>query len=358
MLTPATRLHRFRWFARRLADGYLVVHPPNLLYLVGFAGSSGVLAITGRMAALFTDGRYRQQARREVIGARVSVAPGDPLQAAAGWLRTQRLARLAYEEHRLTVSQFEWLRRWLGPAVELVPGRRLVERLRAVKDAEEIARLRAGVEVTARVFDEILPHVRPGVRELDLAAEIEYRLKQHGASGPAFETIVASGPRAALPHGRASLRRLAKNELVVFDMGAILDNYHSDMTRTVYLGVPSTRVKKAYRAVQDALARAHASVRAGVTGAQVDAAARACLRRRGYGRYFVHGTGHGLGLEIHEEPRLGKNVKNRLAAGNVITLEPGVYLPGWGGIRIEDVVVVRRQGAELLTPLSPELLCL
>lgn len=358
MSIRSRRLDRLRRRALRPGEALLVTHLPNLLYLIGFRGSSGVLVVTGRAAALFTDGRYRLQGRREVIGAQVKITADDPLRAAALWLRPRRLPRVAYEEERLTVSQFSELRQVLGSEVELVPARNRVEELRSVKDAEEIARIRAGLELTARVFDEILPYIRPGVRELDLAAEVDYRLKQHGARAPAFETIVASGPRAALPHGRASGKRLAKNELVVLDLGAILADYCSDVTRTVYLGVPSARVKHIYRAVLDALARARDAVCAGVPAAQVDAAARACLARRGYGRYFVHGTGHGLGLEVHEQPRVSRNVATRLASGNVITLEPGVYLPGWGGVRIEDVVVVRRQQAETLTPLSPELVCL
>lgn len=358
MLTANPRLARFRRRAEREADAFLLTHLPNLLYLVGFRGSSAVLVITRRAALLFTDGRYRTQARQEVSGAEVRIVATDPLRTAVAWLARQRPRRVAFEAERLTVAQWSGLRQALGAGVELVAAKRRVEELRGVKDAEEIARIRASLELTARVFDELLPLIRPGVRELDLAAEIDYRLKQRGARAPAFETIVASGPRAALPHGRASLKRLAKNELVVFDMGAILCDYHSDMTRTVYLGAPSARVKQIYRAVEEALERARRAVRAGVPAGRVDAAARGCLARRGLGRSFVHGTGHGLGLEIHEEPRVGKNVKTRLAAGNVITLEPGVYVPGWGGVRIEDVVVVRRGGAETLTPLSTELLCL
>lgn len=358
MVTDSMRLSRLRRLALRDADALLLTHLPNLLYLVGFRGSSGALVVTRRVAVLFTDGRYRWQARREVSGAEVKIVSGDPFRAAAAWVRRQRPRRVALEENHLTVAQGEWLRQVLGAGVELLPGKNRVEELRAVKDAAEIARIRAGLELTARVFDELLPYIRPGVRELDLAAEIDYRLKQHGARGPAFETIVASGPRAALPHGRASLKRLDKNELVVFDLGAILADYCSDMSRTVYLGTPSARVKQVHRAVQDALARAREVVRAGVPASRVDAAARTCLVRRGYGRYFVHGTGHGVGLEVHEEPRVGQNVQTRLRAGNVVTLEPGVYVPGWGGVRLEDVVVVRRQRAETLTPLSPELLCL
>jgi len=358
MTADAERLARFRRRMRAEADACLLTSLPNILYLTGFRGSSGALVVTGREAVLFTDGRYRQQAREEVRGARVRITAADPVAAAARWLRARRAARVTYEPQAMTAAQFDEVRRILGARAELRPGKNGVEALRAVKEAEEIASIRAGVELTARVFEEVLPYVRPGVRELDLAAEIEYRMKQHGARGPAFETIVASGRRSALPHGRATRKRLAKNELVVFDLGAIVGDYHSDMTRTVYLGTPPARVKKLYNAVREAQASACAAVRAGVPAARVDAAARRCLARHGLGRYFVHGTGHGLGLEIHEAPRVGPKATGRLEAGNVITLEPGVYLPGWGGIRLEDVAVVRPRGAERLTPLSTELISL
>lgn len=358
MAADAERLARFRRRAGRVAEAHLLTHLPNLLYLTGFRGSSGALGVTPRAAVLFTDGRYRQQAREEVRGVRVSITAADPVAAAARWLGSQRVARVSYEPQAMTMAQFDQVRRALEGRAELRPGKNGVESLRAVKDARELAALRAGVELTARVFEEVLPYVRPGVRELDLAAEIEYRMKQHGARGPAFETIVASGRRSALPHGRATRKRLAENELVVFDLGAIMGDYHSDMTRTVYLGSPPARVKKLYNAVQEAQASACAAVRAGVPAVRVDAAARRSLARRGLARYFVHGTGHGLGLEIHEAPRVGPKSAARLEAGNVITLEPGVYLPGWGGIRLEDVAVVRPRGAERLTPLSTELISL
>jgi Xaa-Pro aminopeptidase len=352
-----TRVRRLRAQALREADAFLITHLPNLCYLTGFSGTTGVLALTASETALFVPPLYAQQARREAPSARIH-AGSDPLAAAAVWLARRRPARVAYEKSHLTLSQFETLRQALGPRVELVGLTNAVEQGRALKDKTEVASIRASVQVTARVFEQVLPLVRPGVRELDLAAEIEYRMKQQGARGPAFETIVASGPRAALPHGRATGKRLAKNELVVFDLGAILSGYHSDMTRTVYLGRPSARVKRTYRAVRDALERAREAVAAGVPASRVDRAARSVLTRRGLGRCFVHGTGHGLGLEIHEEPRVGRGADAPLAAGNVITLEPGAYIPGWGGVRIEDVVVVRRRGAETLTPLSTELLCL
>lgn len=357
MAPKSTRLDRLRRLVGREADTLLLTHLPNLLYLAGFRGSSGVLAVNREAAVLFVPGLYRLQAQEEVQLAQVEVAP-DPLQAAAAWVRRSGATRVAFEDQNLTVARLEQVRRVLGPGVELVAGRRWVESLREVKEPEEIARIKHSLKLTARVFEETLPYIRPGVMELELAAEIDFRIKQHGGQGAGFETIVASGPRAALPHGRATRKRLAKNELVILDLGAILEDYHSDMTRTVYLGTPPARVKRIYRAVREALERARRAVRAGVPASRIDAAARACLKRRGLAGYFVHGTGHGLGLEIHEGPRIARGVNTPLAAGNVITLEPGVYIPGWGGVRIEDVVVVRRQSVETLTPLSAELLCL
>ncbi|MGH9805150.1 MAG: M24 family metallopeptidase [Candidatus Acidiferrales bacterium] len=364
---PATpsRMERLRRLAGRHGsaglktgcDALLVTHLPNVLYLTGFRGSSGVLAVTQETALLFVPALYRTQARQEATEIELRVDP-DPLRGATRWLRSRRARRIAYEDLHLSLAQFELVRAELGPRATLQAGGRWVEQLRATKEPAEIACIRASQALTARVFEEVLPLVRPGALERDLAAEIEFRLKRHGAQKPAFDTIVASGPRAALPHGRAGGKRLKQNELVIFDMGAILSDYHSDMTRTVFLGDPPARVKQVHRAVQQALERARARVRAGVAARAVDAAARRLLEQEGLGRFFIHGTGHGLGLEIHEDPRVARTSDARLAAGNVITLEPGVYIPGWGGVRIEDVVVVGRRGAETLTPLSTELLCL
>lgn len=354
----SARRARLQRLLEGAVDALVVTHLPNLLYLTGFRGSSGALVVTRRRADFFAPAMYRLQARQQVVGARVRVGDGSPLATATNALARSKPGRVGYEEEHLSSAQLRFLRATLPGATSLMPLAGTVERLRAIKDGEEIDRIRSAQELTARVFTEVLPSVRPGVRELDLAAELEYRMKLHGARGPAFETIVASGPRSALPHGRASRKRLEKNEFIVFDLGAILNDYHSDMTRTVYLGRPSSRVIRAYHAVQQALERAREAVRAGVTAAQVDAQARRCLVRRRLGQYFVHGTGHGLGLEVHEEPRVNQEATVRLAAGNVITLEPGVYIPGWGGVRIEDVVVVRPNGYHSLTPLSSELLCL
>jgi Xaa-Pro aminopeptidase len=226
----------------------------------------------------------------------------------------------------------------------------LVEKLRAVKDQEEVARIRAAGRITAEVFEKVLEIVRPGVSEGDLGAEIEYLMRKQGAQGAAFETIVASGLRAALPHARPSRKLLTENELVIFDLGAILGNYAADMTRTVHLGPPSRRVRRVFNVVAEAQAKAVRSARPGVRAGDVDAMARGTLAAHGLARFFTHSTGHGVGMETHELPRLGRGEKTRLQAGHVVTVEPGVYLEGWGGIRIEDTILVGPDGPELLTP--------
>ena len=224
------------------------------------------------------------------------------------------------------------------------------------KDAAELAVMRRAAVLVGEVFESVLKLIKPGVRENEISAEIEYQMRKGGASGPSFETIVASGPRAALPHARPTGKRLRKNELVVLDLGVILGHYCSDMTRTVHLGRASQRVQGWYRAVQEAQEAGVAAVKAGVTCGDVDAAARGVLKRHGLETWFVHSTGHGLGLEVHEEPRIARDQATRLEPGNVITIEPGVYVEGVGGIRIEDDVAVRPGGREVLTRVKRDLI--
>ena len=225
-----------------------------------------------------------------------------------------------------------------------------------VKSAREIAVIRRSVDLNSKAFEAALRVVHPGrTREVDLAAEIEYRMRKLGAERPAFETIVASGARSALPHAQPTQRILGKNELLLIDMGATLDGYASDMTRVVFLGRPGSRIKRVYRAVLEAQLAAIEAVRPGVTAASVDRQARLALRPEKLDKAFVHSTGHGLGLEIHEAPRLGKSDRTHLQEGMAITIEPGAYLKGFGGVRIEDVVVVTKTGCEVLTPTSKEL---
>ena len=230
----------------------------------------------------------------------------------------------------------------------------MVEDLRIVKDSGEIDWIRKAGKLTAEVFEEVRGKIRPGVRESDLAAEVEYRMKRKGAQGVAFETIVASGARSAWPHARPSSKLLKENDLVIVDLGAILGGYAADMTRTVYLGQPGRRVQTLYNRVLEAQECAIQAARAGRLTGEVDAAARKVLERRKLDRYFTHSTGHGVGLEIHENPRVGRGGKSRLEKGCVITVEPGVYLEGFGGVRIEDTVLVTDGEPEILTPASKD----
>ena len=216
--------------------------------------------------------------------------------------------------------------------------------------------MRKAAILAGHVMEKAIRLLKPGVRESDVAAEIEYQMKKLGASGPSFETIVASGKRAALPHARPTSKRLKKNELVVLDLGAILGHYCSDMTRTVFLGRAPRRIREWYQGVNQARAAAVAAVKPGITTGEVDAAAREVLKKLGLDQYFVHSTGHGLGLEVHEDPRVARGQAIRLAAGNVITIEPGVYVEDVGGIRIEDDVAVRSQGSEVLTRTTRDLI--
>lgn len=336
--------------------GLVVGHLPNLRYLTGFTGSNGLLLLTSRHALFVTDGRYSVQALQEVRGVEVKIAPGSLLNAIGQRLRALGRAKVAIEGNSLTINQKTALAAASGTKSTLVCTSGLVEQLRCVKDSKEITRIRGAAKLICRVFNQVLPLIRPGIRENELAAEIDYQMRKLGASGPAFETIVASGPRTALPHARPTQRRLRKNELVLLDMGAILGGYCSDLTRTVYLGKAPEAVRTRYHAVLQAHGAACRSVRAGATAGDVDKAARTSLAEAALDEFFVHSTGHGIGLEIHEHPRVAKGQPAKLQAGNVITIEPGIYLPGIGGIRIEDDVLVTPKGSQILTPASRELL--
>lgn len=335
--------------ARAGADALVVTHLPNILYLSGFSGTAGVLVVQSDRLTLFTDGRYAIQAREEAHKVRVCISRGPLLKAVGGHLRKWGAARAAFEPQWLSVAEKRTLQRAVGKRIRWFGLENGVAQLREVKDAEEISQIRRAARLGCEVFAEVLAAVKPGVRELELAAEIEYRMRRKGASGLAFPTIVASGARSALPHAQPSQKRLRGNELVVLDLGAILGHYCCDLTRTVYLGRAPAKVRGWYRAVQEAQDEARAALQAGVAAGKVDVAARRVLKRFGIEQHFIHSTGHGLGLEVHEEPRLAKGQEKIIQAGNVVTLEPGVYVEGIGGIRIEDDIAVLRRGTESLT---------
>lgn len=336
-------------------DALLVSHLPNIFYLSGFTGSAALFLITGPRATLFTDPRYTIQAAEETA-AHVEIVRGSLIAAAGRWLARSRASRIGFEAARVTLSQKLALDRPLGRRVCWISWDGKIEAARAVKDAEELAVMREAAQIACTSWEEILPLIKVGVREIDLAAELEFRMRRKGASGPAFDTIIGSGPRGALPHAPASARAVGKNELVVCDLGAILRRYSSDLTRTVFVGRAPTEIRRWYNTVLAAQTAAREALRSGVGAHRVDAAARKVIDGAGLGKRFVHSTGHGLGLEVHEMPRLAKGEEQVLNAGMVVTIEPGVYVEGKGGIRIEDDALVTADGAEYLTHANRELI--
>jgi Xaa-Pro aminopeptidase len=343
--------------ARRLGlDCLLVTHPANWCYLTGFTGEAGVLVVSAAGATLITDGRFTTQAKEESPGIRVELQSGGLYSSVGAWLKGNKMRRAGYDPDQWIMSQWKALRTACGAKCRLIEASGVVEGLRMKKDVQEVAAMRKAAILAGEVLEGALELLKPGVSESEIGAEIEYQMKKRGASGPSFETIVAFGERAALPHARPTAKRLRKNELVVLDLGVILARYCSDITRTVHVGRASKRTRNWYRAVQEANQAATAAVREGVSCGEVDAAAREVLKKSGVEKYFVHSTGHGLGLEVHEAPRIARGQSIRLQAGNVITIEPGVYIESVGGIRIEDDVVVGVRGSEVLTRVSRDLI--
>jgi len=361
----AGRLRRLRYgMEENDLDLLLVTHLPNIRYLCGFTGSAAALMVADRGSILFTDGRYRTQAREEVKGAnvehvRIVITRKSPLVAAAEWLAEHKRGSappcVGFEPESISAGMRDRLASVLKGRARLRSAPPLVERARMVKDADEILRIRRAVDLGASLFRIAREKIRPGVSEVEVAAAMEYEARCAGAEGMSFPTILASGSRSAIVHGRASNARIPRQGFVVCDFGVILTGYCSDRTRTVHVGRPSGEARTLYEAVLEAQQAAISVVRPGVTAAEIDRAARAVLRKRKLARYFTHSTGHGLGLEIHELPRLAAGQTQKLEPGMVITIEPGAYVAGKWGVRIEDVAVVTSSGCEVLMPTDKEL---
>ncbi len=329
----------------------------NIRYLTGFSGSSAVVLLSAKETILYTDPRYELQAAQET-GGRVKVVRGPLWPEVVKSVKQRRLTQLGVEAEALPQAEYARIGEQLGRGVRLSDVSGLAERLRAVKDAGEIEAIRRSVEVCDRAYLETVKQIRVGISEREIAAELEYRMRRLGAERPAFETIVAAGARSALPHAQPTGSRVRADQLVLVDMGASLEGYASDMTRMSHTGRPTSATKRLYAAVLEAQLAALDAVRPGATCAGVNRAARKMLQRHGYAEFFVHSTGHGLGLEIHEAPRIGRRVKEALEQNMVITIEPGAYIPGRGGVRIEDTVLVTARGAEVLTAVPKGLLVL
>jgi Xaa-Pro aminopeptidase len=337
-------------------DGLLVTHLDFVRYLTGFTGSAGLLVLLPNSADFLTDSRYAVQAKQQVKWAKVTIVTGGlldslkTLKSVAG-----RNKRLGYPGEYLTVTNRERIAKAIPEAL-LIPADYLFAQLGWVKDSVEIANIKKACAITDEVFVRILPLIRPGIGENELAAEMEYQMVMLGSDKPAFETIVASGPRSAMPHGVASKRKVKNGEFITFDFGATVNGYVSDITRTVVVGKASPRHKKIYNWVLKAQLAGIRKVRAGVMGRDVDKACRDIINKSGYGKTFGHGTGHGIGYYIHVGPRLAATSPDKLLPGNVVTIEPGIYVAGFGGVRIEDDVLVTAKGGIVLNRAEKKLL--
>ncbi|MCA9772322.1 MAG: aminopeptidase P family protein [Myxococcales bacterium] len=334
-------------------DGALVLNLFNVRYYAGFTGSSGALVVGARDAVFTTDFRYMTQAAQELRPGFQIAQFRKKFEYLAGLLRDWGLKRVAFEDGSVTVRDYEQLRMHLDGAVELVPHEAVIASARQVKDAEEFTTMRRAIALAEQGLERAMELVRPGTPERDVAQELEFEMRRAGATGPSFSTIVASGPRGALPHARPTDKRIERGDLVTIDFGALYGGYCSDQTVTVGVGEVPRELMTIFEIVKEAHDRAVASVRPGMTNREVDAHARDYIGSKGYGEYFGHGTGHGIGLEVHEPPFVSPAAPEvTLVPGMVFTVEPGIYVPDRGGVRLEDIVRVTETGVEVLTNIS------
>jgi len=325
--------------------GFVSLDLTNVRYLTGYTGTSGAVAVFKNSAFFFTDFRYKTQAAAQVRSMKRVIAKSLIVEVGKS-IKQAKVKRVGYEQERLKVSQFKQLGK--AATVKWIAVRP-VDELRIIKDETEIKTLKINFSMLAKVFKSLPEIITPGRREREVAAELQYMLAKLGGSGPSFDFIVASGARSALPHGVASDKRIGKNDIVTLDWGWLLDGYCTDNTRTFFMGKPKRKLLEIHEIVSEANRLAIKKVAPGVPLKEIDAAARDYITKKGYGSRFGHGTGHGVGLEIHEAPNVSPRSKDVARMGMVFTIEPGIYLPGIGGVRIEDVVAVTKKGCKVLT---------
>jgi len=340
-------------------EGFLISKRENLRYITGFSGSTGVCVVLKDGSGVFiTDPRYDVQAAEEVSEFEIMISREPALSEAAMWINNSKIAAVGIEAAAMTVASKNELAGLLT-GTDVVETDRVIEKLRAVKDESEIVCIRQAARIADQALDAVLRDViKEGVSELDIAIELEYQMRRHGGDKPGFDTVVASGPRAAMAHGAPTDRKIRPGEPIVLDFGCCYRGYISDMTRTVFVGEPDAEMRKVYRVVLEAQLNACHNLRAGMTGKEADALARSIIERSGYGDRFGHGLGHGVGLEVHELPSLSPKNDSPLEPLSVVSVEPGIYLPQKGGVRIEDLVVLRPDGIENLTGSPKDLVCL
>lgn len=337
-------------------DGILVTSGYNRHYISGFTGTAGVALISEKEAKFITDFRYVEQAQSQAKDFEIVQHTGPIHEEIGKQVKEMGISRLGFEKDHVTYSAFETYKAALDAT--LVPVTGLLEKMRLIKDESELAIIREAVQIADAAFDHIIGFIRPGIKEIDVSNELEFFMRKKGAVSSSFDIIVASGFRSALPHGVASDKVIEKGELVTLDFGAYYKGYCSDITRTVAVGEPSDELKKIYNTVLEAQLRGVQGIKPGLTGKQADALTRDYITEQGYGEYFGHSTGHGLGMEVHEGPGLSHRSDTVLEPDMVVTVEPGIYIAGLGGTRIEDDIVITKTGNEILSKSTKELLIL
>ncbi|HAD82670.1 MAG: hypothetical protein A2509_11465 [Candidatus Edwardsbacteria bacterium RIFOXYD12_FULL_50_11] len=329
-------------------DAMLFTNLLNIRYLAGYSGSSGMLLVNSQGADFLTDFRYKEQSAKEVKNARTTIIAGSLLEELIRLPAFVRSKKVGIEDQNLSYAQFLQLQK-LAPGKKFIAASGMAESLRQVKTSAEIQKIARAAQIADQAFAGIVKFIKPGLTEKAIASQLDHTLKLLGAANPSFDSIVGSGPNGALPHAQPSDRKVRKGDFIVLDFGAIYRGYHSDMTRTVCLGRPTEKHLKIYDIVTQAQSAGLKAVRAGARGREADAAARKIINDAGYGKYYGHGLGHGVGLEVHEAPGVGMKAENLLPENSIVTVEPGIYLPGWGGVRIEDLVVVAKGGCRILS---------
>lgn len=338
-------------------DGFLITSPYNLRYFTNFTGTTGLALVTKEQAFFVTDFRYTQQAAKQAQGFEIVKNSGNIFAKVAELVEKNAVHTLAFEEDYISFSEYSLLEELITES-SLVPISGLLESLREVKDDQEIARIKQACSIADQAFDHILKMVQPGMTEIEIANQLDFFMRSLGASGVSFETIVASGVRSAMPHGVASNKTIEQSDIITLDFGCYYEGYVSDMTRTFAIGDPGEQLKEIYQIVLDAQLKVIEAAKPGISGIELDAVARDYIASFGYGEAFGHSTGHGIGLDIHEGPNVSMRADKTFVPGNVITDEPGIYLPDVGGVRIEDDLLITSTGNEILTQSPKELIIL
>lgn len=335
-------------------EAILLTSPYNLRYASGFTGSTGLSVITQEKAYFVTDFRYTKQAADQAIGFSIIQNKGPILEEVENIVEKDNIRSLSFEKDFVTYAEFDKMQELLSCKLEPLSG--LIESLREIKDSTEINTIEEAIKITEYAFQEILDFIKPGVTEIAVANKLDFLMREKGATGVSFDTIVASGKRSAMPHGVASDKKIEQGDMITIDFGCYYKGYVSDMTRTISLGDPGEELKKIHQIVLEAQAKVNAAARPGMTGKELDAIARDYIKEKGYGDAFGHSTGHGIGLEVHENPGINFRNEKQLEVGNVITNEPGIYIPDVGGVRIEDDLVITKEGNRNLMSVTKELI--